>query len=56
MADEDEEAKTERVEVRAGRAWLKGVDDWRRDQADLPGRGEAIRRLVDLQLKGKKRR
>jgi hypothetical protein len=29
------------------------VDDWRRLQADLPGRPEAIRRLVELGLKAK---
>jgi hypothetical protein len=31
----------------------KQLDDWRRQQADLPGRPEAIRRLVELGLKGK---
>jgi hypothetical protein len=30
------------------------LDDWRRKQDDLPGRPEAIRRLVELGLKGKK--
>lgn len=31
---------------------MKPVDDWRRQQADLPGRPEAIRRLVvDLDLR-----
>jgi hypothetical protein len=29
-------------------------DDWRRQQEDLPGRPEAIRRLVELGLKAKK--
>ena len=32
----------------------KQLDDWRRKQDDLPGRPEAIRRLVDLGLKVKK--
>ncbi len=32
---------------------LQNVDDWRRKQADLPGRPEAIRRLVELGLKAK---
>jgi hypothetical protein len=32
---------------------LKAIDDWRRKQEDLPGRPEAIRRLVELGLKGK---
>lgn len=32
------------------------LDDWRRKQADLPSRAEAIRRLVELALaKGGKR-
>jgi hypothetical protein len=31
------------------------LDDWRRKQADLPSRAEAIRRLVELGLKAKKR-
>jgi hypothetical protein len=29
----------------------KQLDDWRRKQDDLPGRPEAIRRLVELGLK-----
>ena len=33
---------------------LKDIDDWRRHQDDLPGRPEAIRRLVDLGLKAKR--
>jgi hypothetical protein len=32
----------------------KTVDDWRRHQEDLPGRPEAIRRLVEMGLKVKK--
>jgi hypothetical protein len=32
---------------------LKEVDDWRRKQDDLPGRPEAIRRLVELGLRAK---
>jgi hypothetical protein len=30
------------------------IDDWRRRQADLPARSEAIRRLVEMGLKAKK--
>jgi hypothetical protein len=30
------------------------LDDWRRKQDDLPGRPEAIRRLVELGLKAKR--
>jgi hypothetical protein len=31
------------------------LDDWRRRQDDLPGRPEAIRRLVELGLKAKQK-
>jgi hypothetical protein len=36
------------------RMLAKQPDEWRRKQDDLPGRPEAIRRLVELGLKGKK--
>jgi hypothetical protein len=36
--------------VRLQAAPLDRVDNWRRHQADLPGRPEAIRRLVELGL------
>jgi metal-responsive CopG/Arc/MetJ family transcriptional regulator len=29
---------------------LAAIDAWRREQADLPSRSEAIRRLVDVAL------
>jgi hypothetical protein len=45
---------TEAVNVRLAVASLKEIDDWRRKQNDLPGRPEAIRRLVELGLKAKK--
>jgi hypothetical protein len=32
---------------------LKSLDDWRRQQDDLPGRPEAIRRLVEIGLRAK---
>jgi len=31
----------------------KQIDAWRRGQDDLPGRPEAIRRLIELALKAK---
>jgi hypothetical protein len=34
--------------------FLRMVDDWRRSQADLPSRAEAIRRLVESAAKRKK--
>ena len=36
--------------VRMERAMIAALDDWRRHQSDLPGRPEAIRRLIDLGL------
>jgi hypothetical protein len=43
----DSEAITVRIAVDA----LQPIDDWRRKQDDLPGRPEAIRRLVEIGLK-----
>ena len=37
-------------QMRASDEWLAKIDDWRRQQPDLPSRAEAIRRLVDLGL------
>jgi hypothetical protein len=41
------------VGVRIQPEMAKELDDWRRKQADLPNRPEAIRRLVELGLKKK---
>jgi hypothetical protein len=41
------------VLVRVQPDMAKQLDDWRRKQADLPGRPEAIRRLVEIGLKAK---
>jgi hypothetical protein len=43
----------EPVMVRVQPDMAKQLDDWRRKQDDLPGRPEAIRRLVGLGLKAK---
>jgi ferredoxin len=40
--------------VRITKSGLENIDGWRRKQDDLPGRPEAIRRLVELGLKVKK--
>ena len=45
--------ESEAVNVRMAIDALQNIDDWRRKQDDLPGRPEAIRRLVDLALKVK---
>jgi hypothetical protein len=42
------------VGVRVQPDMAKLLDDWRRKQDDLPGRPEAIRRLVGLGLKAKR--
>jgi hypothetical protein len=47
--------ESEAVNVRMTKAALGSIDDWRRNQDDLPGRPEAIRRLVELALKAKVR-
>jgi hypothetical protein len=44
----------ELVGVRVQPDMAKQLDDWRRKQEDLPGRPEAIRRLVELGLKTKR--
>ena len=41
------------VLVRLQPELAKPLDNWRRKQDDLPGRPEAIRRLVEAALKGK---
>src|SRR5882724_2880406 len=50
MADE---LKDLRIPVMMAATEVAAIDDWRRKQADLPSRSEAIRRLVELGLKAK---
>ena len=50
MADE---LKDLRIPVMMGATEVAAIDEWRRRQADLPSRSEAIRRLVELGLKVK---
>lgn len=47
MADDN---KTSTFQMRVDAEWLRKIDDWRRQQPELPSRAEAIRRLVDLGL------
>jgi hypothetical protein len=42
-------------QVRVSEQFLRIVDDWRRGQTDLPSRAEAVRRLVELATKIKKK-
>lgn len=43
-------ADTEQVGIRFPAETLKRIDDWRREQQDMPIRTEAIRRLVEQAL------
>jgi hypothetical protein len=47
--------KTQQINLRVPAEFFKAIDDWRRWQPDLPGRSEAIRRLVELGLKVERR-
>jgi hypothetical protein len=53
--------ETRRVNMVVSAAWMKKIDEWRRQQPDLPNVSEAVRRLVELGLEspgergGKKR-
>jgi hypothetical protein len=40
----------EQISLRWPAKDVKAIDEWRRKQADLPNRGEAIRQLVRLGL------
>jgi hypothetical protein len=45
---------SEAVNVRMTADALKSLDAWRRQQEDLPGRPEAIRRLVEIGRKSER--
>jgi len=47
MSDQD---LVQQFHMRVSLAFLRKVDGWRRQQQDLPGRSEAIRRLVERGL------
>ena len=42
-------------QMRVSESFLRTVDDWRRGQIDVPSRAEAIRRMVELAAKMKKK-
>jgi len=46
----DPDAETKRLNLVAPASWVRKIDDWRRQQPDLPNISEAIRRLVDAGL------
>lgn len=41
-----EEKKDQRIQLVMARSDVVALDAWRRAQSDLPGRSEAIRRLI----------
>lgn len=47
--------ETKRLNMVAPASWVKKIDDWRRQQPDLPNISEAIRRLVEMGLDGAKK-
>ena len=49
-----DDPKDTTMQMRVSQSFLKSIDDWRRRQPDMPSRAEAIRRLVEQALKGKK--
>jgi hypothetical protein len=53
MAVEIECMKDQRIPVMMSAEEVAAIDEWRRKNADLPSRCEAIRRLVELGLKAK---
>jgi len=52
----DKQPPSDRFEMRLPREFTARVDDWRRTQADLPSRAEAIRRLVGVGLESELKR
>jgi hypothetical protein len=46
--------KTESFEMRFNPEMLSRIDQWRRDQPDIPPRAESIRRLLEQALAGAK--
>lgn len=46
---------TKKLNMVAPASWVKKIDDWRRNQPDLPSLSEAVRRLVDAGLEATKK-
>jgi hypothetical protein len=44
------------LQMRVSAGYLKSIDEWRRQQPDLPSRSEAIRRLTAIALRGEAER
>lgn len=46
---------TKKLNMVAPASWVNKIDDWRRNQPDLPSLSEAVRRLVDAGLEATKK-
>jgi hypothetical protein len=44
------EPNDRQFQMRVSKSFLETLDNWRRQQPDLPARAEAIRRLVEIGL------
>jgi hypothetical protein len=51
----DPETVTQRLNLVAPASWVQKINDWRRQQPDMPNISEAIRRLVEAGLEATKR-
>jgi metal-responsive CopG/Arc/MetJ family transcriptional regulator len=47
----DGEPLDQRVQLVISKGQVREIDEWRRQQPDLPSRSEAIRRLIEAGLK-----
>jgi hypothetical protein len=50
MARPTDDPKGTTLQMRVSAAYLREIDEWRRQQPDLPSRSEAIRRLTAIAL------
>ena len=50
----EEDKLNKRLQIVASDKIVAAIDEWRREQSDLPSRSEAIRRLVEIALKTSK--
>jgi hypothetical protein len=50
MVRPTDDPKGATLQMRVSAAYLKSIDEWRRQQPDLPSRSEAIRRLTAIAL------
>jgi hypothetical protein len=45
-----DDPKRQLLQLRVSAEYVAGIDEWRRQQPDLPSRSEAIRRLTAIAL------